>query len=149
MPKLLSQESNISSAMKKKMRKDSTVTIKNLKKVKLFLKIVNSIGPTHKSQNISKKVKLSIIKLLIKRPKMQKTKKDKNKRKKPPKKSLKRKKIQLTEKGQPKRKRRRSKKKIFKDSLYLLNKIPFIQVYWIKSKKCLDKNRKKKNRQLL
>lgn len=80
---------------------------------------------------------------------MQKTKKNKNKRKKPPKKSPKRKKIQLTEKGQPKRKRRRSKKKIFKDSLYLLNKIPFIQAYWIKSKKCLDKNRKKKNRQLL
>jgi hypothetical protein len=145
MPKLLWQESNISSGMKKKIRKDSTVTIKNLKKVKLSLKIVNSIGPTHKSQNISKKVKLSIIKLRIKRSKMQKKKKDKNKRKKPPKKSPKRKKIQLKEKGQSKRKRRR-KQKIFKDSLYLLNKIPFIQVYWIKSKKCLDKNKKKKNR---
>ena len=118
MLRLLYQELNISLAMKKKMKKVLTLTINHLKMVKSFLKIANLIGQIIKSRSISKLEKSFIIKLLIKRLRMQKRKKLKNKTKKFLKKPIKRKKVQLMEKSQQKRKRRKKKSNNFKGSLF-------------------------------
>jgi hypothetical protein len=70
MQKLHYQELNIFSDIKKKINLDSTLMQKTLMLDRFNSKIVNSIGPTLKSQNTFNQVKLYSIKALIKKQKM-------------------------------------------------------------------------------
>jgi hypothetical protein len=113
---LLWRESNISSAMKKKVKPVSILKPKISKLAKLLLKTVSSTGPMPQLHNTFKKEKSCIIRVLDKNLKKHKRNNKQSSNKLKRRKQKRRKTKPLMVKVQPKRrKKRKTKRKSFKE----------------------------------